>query len=130
MNFPHFDLENELSEALAVIHKKLEPVEKGIYLLREVFDFDYEELQKIFGKKKENCRQLFARAKEKLTQDPKPAKGQKDQYFQFLENFKKACSVGNFTDLIAQLTQEEGNKTKIVKIFYCFLSHFPFSLVL
>ena len=108
--FPRFDLENELSEALAVIHKKLEPVEKGIYLLREVFDFDYEELQKIFGKKKDNCRQLFFRAKEKLMQDNQQTTAQKDQYFQFFDSFKKACSFGNFTDFIAQLTQDETGK--------------------
>jgi RNA polymerase sigma factor (sigma-70 family) len=107
--FPRFDLENELSEALAVLHKKLEPVEKGIYLLREVFDFDYEELQKIFGKKKENCRQLFVRAKEKLTQETKKPKTQAVQHFQFLNTFKKACSSGYFSDFIHQLTHEESS---------------------
>jgi RNA polymerase sigma-70 factor (ECF subfamily) len=107
--FPRFDLENELSEALAILHKKLEPVEKGIYLLREVFDFDYEELQKIFGKKKENCRQLFVRAKEKLTQETKKSKTQAVQPFQLLDTFKKACSSGYFSDFIYQLTHEEGS---------------------
>lgn len=106
--FPRFDIENELSEALAVIHKKLEPVEKGIFLLREVFDVDYEELQQIFGKKKENCRQLFLRAKAKLNNENRRSKGKTTQPGQFFDSFKKACS-GHLSDFVHQLTHESVN---------------------
>ena len=102
--FPRFDLENELSEALAVIHKKLEPVEKGIYLLREVFDFEYEDLQHIFGKKKENCRQLFSRAKEKLQKENKKEKATPTQ--PLLESFKKACNFGQVSEFVSQISPE------------------------
>lgn len=108
--FPRFDLENELSEALAVMHKKLEPVEKGIYLLREVFDFEYEDLQEIFGKKKENCRQLFVRAKDKLQQENKKAKNSDQQPLQLLESFKKACNFGQLSEFVGHISLE-------VKIF-------------
>ena len=112
-DFPRFDIENELSEALAVIHKKLEPVEKGIFLLREVFDVDYEELQQIFGKKKENCRQLFLRAKEKLNKENRKSKGKTAHHAQLFESFKKACSLGHLSDFIHQLTHEvANNRTK------------------
>lgn len=110
--FPRFDLENELSEALALIHKKLEPIERGIYLLREVFDFEYEDLQEIFGKKKENCRQLFARAKEKLQQENKQkASTPTQQPLQLLENFKKACNFGQLSEFVSQLSQEVNKLT-------------------
>jgi len=102
--FPCFDLENELSEALAVIHKKLEPVEKGIYLLREVFNFEYEDLQHIFGKKKENCRQLFSRAKEKLQKDNKKEKAVPVQ--PLLDSFKKACNFGQVSEFVSQISFE------------------------
>jgi RNA polymerase sigma-70 factor (ECF subfamily) len=103
---PRFDLENELSEALALIHKKLEPVEKGIYLLREVFDFEYEDLQEIFGKKKENCRQLFSRAKEKLQQENRKKTSTDPQPLQLLESFKKACNFGQLSEFVNQISQE------------------------
>jgi len=103
---PRFDLENELSEALAIIHKKLEPVEKGIYLLREVFDFEYEDLQHIFGKKKENCRQLFSRAKEKLQQENKKTKTPSAQPLHLLESFKKACNFGQLSEFVSQISLE------------------------
>lgn len=104
--FPKFDLENELSEALTLIHKKLEPVEKGIYLLREVFDFEYEDLQEIFGKKKENCRQLFSRAKEKLQQENRKKTSTDTQPLQLLESFKKACNFGQLSEFVNQISQE------------------------
>jgi RNA polymerase sigma-70 factor (ECF subfamily) len=109
---PRFDLENELAEALAVVHKKLEPVEKGIYLLREVFDFEYEDLQEIFGKKKENCRQLFVRAKEKLQQDNKKAKNTEAQPLQLVESFKKACNFGQLSEFVSQVSLEVNKFTQ------------------
>jgi RNA polymerase sigma-70 factor (ECF subfamily) len=104
--FPRFDLENELSEALAVVHRRLEPVEKGIYLLREVFDFEYEDLQEIFGKKKENCRQLFVRAKEKLQQENRKTRTSEKQPIQLVESFRKACNFGQLSEFVSQVSTE------------------------
>ena len=120
--FPRFDFENELSEALAVIHKKLEPVETGIYLLREVFDFDYEELQKIFGKKKDNCRQLFLRAKEKLTQDQKQT-----NIFSFLIVLKRLVRSEISMNLLHSLPRMKPvraiHKKKFTSFCHTHLSH-------
>ena len=102
----HFDVENEVSAALAVVHKKLEPVEKAVYILREVFNFEYEEIQLLFDRKKENCRQLFFRAKEKLTKEPTRFKIDLQDHFKFLDSFKKACDFGNVADLIGDLTND------------------------
>lgn len=111
--FAKLDLEKEMAAALAVLHKKLEPVERGVFLLREIFNFEYEDIQDIFGKKKDNCRKLFSRAKEKL--DQKDPQGKTDIFpqFQFLESFKNACTVGHFSDFIGQLVQDiTGNNKK------------------
>lgn len=108
-DFGHFDLDNEIATALEVIHKKLAPMEKAVFLLREVFDFDYEELQVILDKKKENCRQLFCRANEKLNQEKKkftinipPI----PSHNKMLESFKNACKLGQLSDFIHELSQE------------------------
>ena len=103
--FFNFDMENEIAAALDVIHKKLEPVEKGIYVLREFFNFEYEELQHIFDKKKDNCRQLFSRAKDKLSQETSKIKIDLPQT-NLLESFKKACHFGSPADLIKNVKQE------------------------
>lgn len=113
-DFAKFDLETEVSEALNIIHKKLEPVEKGIYILREVFNVEYDELQDIFDKKKDNCRQLFSRAKDKLQQETSKIKIEIHPPA-FLENFKRACDLGHPGDFILDLKQEITTKLKSKK---------------
>ena len=105
-DFAKFDLENEVSEALSIVHKKLEPIEKAIFLMREVFDFDYDELQEIFDKKKENCRQIFCRAKEKLALKTKKIKTDLANHSQFLESFSNTCSSGQASGFVKDLKQE------------------------
>lgn len=105
-----FDLENELSAALVVIHKKLEPVEKAVYILREVFNFEYDELQVLFDRKKENCRQLFSRAKDKLNNESAKFKIDIPKHIQMLDSFKKACDLGNVTDLVGDLSNDIKDK--------------------
>ena len=106
LDMTKFDLENEVSEALATIQKKLEPVEKAIYLLREVFNFEYDELQELFDRKKDNCRQLLSRAKEKLNHEKSRFNLDITKHTQMLESFKKACDLGNVTDFIRDLGQD------------------------
>ena len=99
----NFDRENEMAHALSVMHKKLEPLEKSVYILREVFDFEYEHLQEIFDKKKENLRQLLCRAKEKLNTDGLRTKSREFKPAQFLDSFKTACSRGHIEQFIQHL---------------------------
>lgn len=103
--FFRFDMENEISAALNVIQKKLEPLEKGIFVLRELFDFDYEELQHIFDKKKDNCRQLFSRAKGKLSEETGKVKTDVANN-SIIDNFKKACNFGSPADFIKEVKRE------------------------
>ena len=59
----------ELAKAIKVLNAKLEPLERAVFLLKEVFEYDYEALQLTLDKKKEHCRQLFCRAKKKLNEE-------------------------------------------------------------
>lgn len=110
LDFAKFDLENEVSEALAIVHKKLEPIEKAIFLMREVFDFDYDELQDIFDKKKDNCRQIFCRAKEKLALKTQKFKIDLANQSQFFESFSNTCSSGQPSAFIDDLKREITSK--------------------
>jgi len=68
VNFSHLDLEVDLKQAFKVLQSKLQPLERAVFLLKEVFDFDYDSLTKTLDKKKDHCRQLLARAKKKLAE--------------------------------------------------------------
>lgn len=104
-----FDLENEIAVALGELHRKLEPLEKSIYILREIFDIEYEHLQEIFDKKKDNLRQLFSRAKDKLNQESKKLKSIDVKSTQFLDSFKSACNKGHIEQFVQHLKSDLAN---------------------
>ena len=49
--------------ALLVTLESLNPVERAVFLLHDVFDYGYDEIAEIVGKSRENCRQLALRAR-------------------------------------------------------------------
>ncbi len=104
------DLEHELSVALNTIHRKLEPVEKSIYIMREFFNVEYEELQEIFGKSASNCRKMVSRARAKLsTIDFPKIKFSMPDTSNLLAQFRKASHFGSLNGLIAELKKEIPN---------------------
>lgn len=52
-----------ISMALLVVLERLTPAERAVYLLREVFDYSYEEIAAILEKSEVACRKLFSRAR-------------------------------------------------------------------
>lgn len=52
-----------ISLAFLVLLESLTPPERAVFLLHEVFDFDYREVAEMIGKSAANCRQLCHRAK-------------------------------------------------------------------
>lgn len=54
-----------LSLAMLTTLEKLQPVERAVLLLREIFDYDYSEIADIVDKSPENCRQIARRARER-----------------------------------------------------------------
>ncbi|HZB12030.1 MAG TPA: sigma-70 family RNA polymerase sigma factor [Chryseolinea sp.] len=99
----HLDFDVEMNKALKVLQTKLEPLERAVYLLKEVFDFDYESLQEALDKKKDHCRQLLCRAKKKLEDETSKLNFELPDPSTLVESFRKACHLGNASDLICEL---------------------------
>jgi RNA polymerase sigma-70 factor, ECF subfamily len=59
----HAETADSLSIAFLVVLESLTPVERAVFLLREVFDYDYDEIARIVGKSEANCRQVAVRAR-------------------------------------------------------------------
>jgi RNA polymerase sigma-70 factor, ECF subfamily len=54
---------DSLSMAFLVLLESLSPVERAVFLLREVFGFGYDEIAGMVHKSEDNCRQIAARAR-------------------------------------------------------------------
>ena len=111
-NFAHLDLEADLDRAFKVIASKLEPLERAVYLLKEVFDFDYEALQEVLDKKKEHCRQLVCRAKKKLSEESGRIRFELPEVSQLLNSFRKSCEGGNVKEFIQDLKMDISRSPK------------------
>ncbi len=57
-----------ISLAFLVLLESLSPEERAVFLLREVFDYDYREIAEMLELSPVNCRQLFHRAKQRLNE--------------------------------------------------------------
>lgn len=106
LNFSHLDLDVELKNAFKVMQAKLQPLERAVFLLKEVFDFDYEALQKTLDKKKDHCRQLLSRARKKLDEGTSKVHIDLPNASQLLDSFRKACTMENISDFVAHLKKD------------------------
>ena len=96
------------SLGLAFMHllEDLAPLERAVFMLREAFDYDYAEIAAIVEKSEANCRQLFSRAKQRLTQrelkeEPAGAKAER-----VVKEFLDACATGDMQSFLAVLTED------------------------
>jgi RNA polymerase sigma-70 factor (ECF subfamily) len=103
--FSHLDMDAYLASAMKVIHQKLKPLERAVFLLKEVFDVDYDTLHKTLDKKKDHCRQLLARAKKKLSEETTKIHVEIPMSTSLLESFKRACQ-GDTDALIQSLKRD------------------------
>lgn len=102
----HMDFDVEMEKAFRVLHTKLEPLERAVFVLKEVFDVDYDALQKIVNKKKEHCRQLVCRARKKLDEETSRLQSNLPDMSAMMENFRKSCDMGNAKAYIQALKND------------------------
>jgi len=104
-DFANIDFEKELSAAFKVIQVKLEPIERAAYILKEVFDYEYDELQKVLDRKADNCRQIISRARKKLNEERDKINFNINlpDTTNLFESFKKACHLEDASEFVQQL---------------------------
>ena len=59
----HAEVADSLSLAFLMLLESLSPEQRAAYLLREVFDYPYDQIARIVGKSEDNTRQLVTRAR-------------------------------------------------------------------
>lgn len=60
------EVDESLSVAFLVLLEQLSPVERAVFVLREVFDYGYADIAAVVEKSEANCRQLLARARRRI----------------------------------------------------------------
>lgn len=100
----------ELSEALSVafLHllEHLSPLERAVFLLRQVFDYDYGEIATMVQKSEDNCRQIVRRARQHLGARHAPYHASREQQEAILHQFLRACLDGDMDGLLGLLAND------------------------
>jgi RNA polymerase sigma-70 factor (ECF subfamily) len=100
------DLDESLSMAFLVLLESLNPVERAVFLLREVFDYDYGEISRIVGKSEANCRQIARRARSAVAARRPRFESSPEQEERLTERFVEACTSGDMEGLLGLLAED------------------------
>jgi RNA polymerase sigma-70 factor (ECF subfamily) len=100
------ELDESLSMAFLVVLESLNPVERAVFLLREVFDYDYEEISRLVGKSEDNCRQIAHRARQAVAARRPRFERSPEQEERLSRQFLEACISGDMEGLISLLSEE------------------------
>src|SRR6185437_2564355 len=104
-------LADSLSMAFLVLLEALSPVERAVFMLREVFGYDYPAVARITGKTEVNCRQIFARARQRIAAGgvaaesvPDPARRAETE--ELARRFFEAAAGGDMDALLTVLAPD------------------------
>src|SRR5687767_4121912 len=91
----HAETADSLSMGFLVLLETLSPVERAVFLLREVFEYDYPEIASVVGKTEENCRQIALRARRQVQAGRPRFEASKAQREELAQRFFAAAAEGD-----------------------------------
>jgi RNA polymerase sigma-70 factor (ECF subfamily) len=97
---------DSISMAFLVILEKLSPPERAVFLLREIFDYDYGEIAEMLEKTEDACRQLFSRAKKHIQANRPRFDTDPEQHQAILMQFLQAVEAGEIDGLVNMLAED------------------------
>ena len=100
------DLEDTLSMSFLVLLESLTPVERAVFLLREVFGYEYAEIASLVGKSEANCRQISRRARQSVAARRPRFESSPKQEERLMEGFLQASLEGDMEALLALLSED------------------------
>ena len=100
------DTEETISLAFLMLMEQLQPFERAVFLLREVFEYDYADIASFLGKSEAACRQSFSRAKKHLADHRPRFHTPADTQKQLLTGFQLAIQAGEMSPLMNLLAED------------------------
>jgi RNA polymerase sigma-70 factor (TIGR02957 family) len=95
-----------LSMAFLVLLESLAPAERAVFLLREVFGYDYREIAGVTGKTEAACRQIFVRARRRIDEGRPRFETSRAEGEELTTLFLAAASGGDMTSLLERLAPD------------------------
>jgi RNA polymerase sigma-70 factor (ECF subfamily) len=100
------EVADSLSLAFLVLLESLSPEQRAVLLLRDVFDYGYDEIAEIVGKSEENVRQLAVRARRHVGERRPRFETSRQERNELARRFFAAAQEGDFDGLEALLAHD------------------------
>jgi RNA polymerase sigma-70 factor, ECF subfamily len=98
--------EESISLAFLILLEQLQPFERAVFLLREVFEYEFAEIAGMLEKSEGACRRSFSRAKQHLQAQRPRFQPAKETHQQLLNSFLQAVTTGETTALTNLLAEQ------------------------
>jgi RNA polymerase sigma-70 factor (TIGR02957 family) len=102
----HAEMADSLSVAMLVLLESLSPEQRAVLLLRDVFDYGYDEIAGIVGKSQDNVRQLATRARQRVDAGRPRFQTSREQRDELARRFLAAAQEGDLGGLEALLAHD------------------------
>jgi RNA polymerase sigma-70 factor (TIGR02957 family) len=102
----HAEMADSLSLAFLVLLESLSPEQRAAFLLREVFDYPYDQIAEIVGKSEDNARQLAARARRHVEERRPRFEASREARDALADRFFAAIGEGRLEDLEELLAED------------------------
>jgi len=99
-------MDDSISMAFLVLLEKLSAAERAVFLLHEVFDYDYDEIATMLEKNEAACRQLFSRAKKHIHDNRPRFDSTPEEHERILSQFLQAVEVGELDGIVSLLADD------------------------
>src|SRR2546425_6501556 len=100
------DMNESISLAFLVLLEQLQPFERAVFLLREVFEYEFAEIATMLGKNEAACRRSFSRAKQHLNEHRPRFPASPETHRQLLGGYFQAVQTGEMTPLMNLLSED------------------------
>ena len=100
------EMSDSLSMAFLVLLESLTPTERAVFLLHEVFGYDYKEIAEITGKSEPNCRQILTRARHHVDDGKPRFEASRQQREEVAQRFFAAAAGGDMSGLLELLAPD------------------------
>jgi len=102
----HAEMADSLSLTFLHLLEKLSPVERAVFLLREVFDYPHEDVARIVGKSAANSRQILARAHARMDEGRRRFEVSRAEREEVARRFIEAWETGDTDELLTVLAPD------------------------
>jgi RNA polymerase sigma-70 factor (ECF subfamily) len=98
-------LAEDVSFALQVMLERLSPVERVVFVLKNVFDFSFEEIAPIVGRNSVACRKMFSRARTRMRDERPRFPIDRERHRALLRSFQAAARGNDLAALLELLSE-------------------------